>query len=144
MAPSRGTVNEGTVDGVRYTRAGTKNVHIFVPSAGSTGGFKRYTVRTARRDGTPRGLTEDLVRAELDELLLLGAATAAPAAELIVADAPVADSDSDAGQRQSKRSRKGEREAPFSPSRGWSSFERKRADDGRHVSTRDCSYEEPV
>jgi hypothetical protein len=81
MAPSRGTVDEGTVDGVRYKRAGAKNAHIFVPSAGSTGGVQKYTIRTAQRDGRPIGLIEDLVRAKLAKLLLLGAAAAAPAAE---------------------------------------------------------------
>jgi len=34
MAPSRGTADEGYVDGVRYKRAGAKHIHFFVPSAG--------------------------------------------------------------------------------------------------------------
>ncbi|KAJ1629686.1 hypothetical protein T492DRAFT_873053, partial [Pavlovales sp. CCMP2436] len=139
MAPSRGTADKGYVDGVRYKRAGAKHVHIFVPSAESTGRVQRYTIRTIDVHGTPFGHVEDLVRAKV---LSLRTAAVAPATEPVAADAPVADSDSDAGQRQSKRSRKGERDAPFSPSKGWTPYERTRVDDGRHASTRDCSYEE--
>jgi hypothetical protein len=137
MAPSRGSGEEGYVDNVRYRRAGKDNVHIFVPS--TAGGIQKHTIRVTQPDGTLRGLVGDLVRAKL---LSLRTAGAAPAAKPVAADAPVADSDSDAEQRQSKRTRKGQREPPFSPSKGLSPYELARFADGRHVSTRDCSYKE--
>ena len=145
MAPSRGGTEEGTIDGYRYVayKPARANGSRLINILGAGPGGSKLTTRTK-----PGELIEAVIRAKLAECsnnaspgaaspLAMGHEDCADAADDVPATSP------HFSPRRSKRARTDTLENKFSPSAGWSNYEKNRVG-ARHDRARALTYQQAI